>query len=401
MCIKLIRYWLLVITSITVLTSCQSTDYKANVLPATNLLVADEQFQNIANTPLHAIESPTDIFLLPEEAKAKLHRLIATYRSMPERTKAVLEFIVSYADDGLIYDNSATRTASETLYYSKANCLSLSILAYSLSKEVGMDASFQDVQIPEYWTSQLNQTWLNGHINLRLKHHRQVDDGIGIVLLGSDFVVDFDPYSLKKRFNSNPISEQRVVAMFYNNKAAIAFAQSNYAQAYAYYKAAIKADSQFAVTWSNLGILYRVHNLMDVAEKAYHHSLALDPDSINTLSNLAYLYQRTGKEVLADQLLQQVVKQRENNPYYYLMLGTEAYKQQEFRQGIKHFETALRLERDNHEAYFGLARSYFSLNQLGMAERYLTKAKRHTFTKQDKRRYQQKLNVLNQIAKAN
>lgn len=401
MCIKPIRNWLLVIISITVLTSCQTTNHSTSILTADNLLVPDAEFENVADAPLTNIETASEIFMLPEQAKINIHKLIGSYRSMPERTKAVLDFIVSYADDGLIYDNSATRTASETLYYSKANCLSLSILAYSLAREVGMDATFQDVQIPEYWTSQLNQTWLNGHVNLRLKHHRQVADGIGVVLLGSDFVVDFDPYSLKKRFPTRPITEQRIVAMFYNNKAAVAFAKQHYAQAYAYYKAAINADSQFAVTWSNLGVLYRIHNLHNLAEKAYHHSLALAPDSINTLSNLAYLYQLQGKEDLANQLERQVIKQRENNPYYYLMLGTEAYNKHDFRQGIKHFEKSLALDSDNHEAYFGLARSYFSLNQFAQAERYLSKAQRHTFTKQDKQRYQKKLAVLNRMVKSN
>jgi Flp pilus assembly protein TadD len=401
MCIKQICHWLLVILSITVLISCQNTVYQASIIPAKDLLVADEQFANLTNTPLHNIETASEIFMLPNEAKIKLHKLIKSYHSLPERTEAVLDFIVSYADDGLIYDNSATRTASETLQHSKANCLSLSILAYSLAREVGMNATFQDVKIPEYWTSQLNQTWLNGHVNLRLKHHRQLEDGIGVVLLGSDFVVDFDPYSLKKRFSSIPITEQRVVAMFYNNKAAVAYAEQNYAQAYAYYKAAINTDSQFAVTWSNLGVLYRVHHLHDLAEKAYNHSLALAPDSTNTLSNLAYLYKLQGKEDLANQLERQVIKQRENNPYYYLMLGTEAYNQQDFRLAIKHFEKSLALESDNHEAYFGLAKIYFSLNQLAQAERYLSKAQRHTFTKQDKQRYQKKLAVLNKIAKSN
>ena len=211
---------------------------------------------------------------------------------------------------------------------------------------------------------------------------------------------DFDPYSLKKRFKTQPITEQRIVAMFYNNKAAFAFAEQNYAQAYAYYKAAIKTDPKFAVTWSNLGILYRIHNLNDLAENLYYHSLALEPDSINTLSNLAYLYRLQNKLNLADSLERKVTKQRETNPYYYLMLGNEAYIDQQYRLSIQHYKKSLSLDRQNHEAYFGLAKSYFILEQLPQAERYLTKAKQHALTKQDEKKYQNKLNLLNQIALA-
>ncbi|WP_141728867.1 tetratricopeptide repeat protein [Rheinheimera salexigens] len=397
--IKKIRYCLLAMTTMALIAGCQTSDISAINSVKNNLLVANEQFQNSANTPLHSIESPEQIFILPEEAKVKLHALMNTHVSVREQTKAVLDFIVSYADDGLIYDNSVTRTASETLQYSKANCLSLSILAYSLAQEVGMEANFQDVHIPEYWTSELNQTWLNGHVNLRLKKHRKIDDGTGISVLINSFIVDFDPYSLKNNFKTTAINQQRIVAMFYNNKAAIAVAENNYAQAYAYYKAAINADATFAVTWSNLGILYRQHHLMDLAEQVYQHSLMLNPDSINTLSNLAYLYQRTGKEELAKALEQKVLKRRVNNPYYYLMLGTEAFAQQNFSKGITFFEKTLELDPDNHEAYFGLAKSYVSLNQLAQAERYLIKAKSHTSTVQDKIQYQRKLSILNQIAR--
>src|SRR5690606_26852201 len=131
--------------------------------------------------------------------------------------------IFSYAQDGLLYDNTSTRTASETIASGKANCLSLSILAYSMAKELGMNAAFQDVQIPEYWTSALRQTWLNGNINLRLKHQIVPHRFSRIMLLCNDRFVVFYPYSLKQKYPHASVEPATVVAMFYNNKAAVAF----------------------------------------------------------------------------------------------------------------------------------------------------------------------------------
>lgn len=62
---------------------------------------------------------------------------------MSSRSKAMIRHIFSYARDDLLYDSSATRTVSETLTADKANCLSLSILAYSMAQELGLDAVFQ------------------------------------------------------------------------------------------------------------------------------------------------------------------------------------------------------------------------------------------------------------------
>lgn len=376
-------------------TGCQSTQLQVAASSPSSLLVLNETFDG----ELAPIETPEQIFALPDDAKVQLHKLVSNYRTMPERTKAVLNFIISYADDGLVYDNSTTRTATDTLKYSRANCLSLSILAYSLAQEVGMDATFQDVLIPEYWTSEMNQSWLNGHVNLRLKHQRQVDGAIGVVLLGSDVIVDFDPYSLKQQFQTDPISQQRVVAMFYNNKAAVAFSQGNDAQTYAYYQAAIAADPSFAVTWSNLGVLYRSHGMLELAEKTYLHSLSLNKTSINTLSNLAYLYRLTNRNRKAQELERTVYNRRKDNPYYYLMLGTEAFNRRQLLDAVEQFEQALALDKNNHEAYFGLAKTYYLLDKPLQASRYLEKARSVANSRQDKARYQHKLAILNQVAK--
>lgn len=333
---------------------------------------------------------------MPQQVKQELLQLAANEYAAEQRAKAVLEYIFSFAEDGLLYDNAATRTASETLQFGQANCLSLSILAFSMAKELGMDASFQDVQIPEYWTNQMGQSWLNGHVNIKLKQQDVVENSIGRSLLGSDVVIDFDPDTLKKRFPEYKIGVNRVIAMFYNNKAAIAYSEKNYAQAYRYYTAAAKADPTFAVTWSNLAILYRQHGLYDLAEDSYKHSLAIDPDSNNTLSNLAFLYRQTGDIIKAQQLESRVMQKRKHNPYYYIMLGNEALENEGTAGAISHFKHAIALDKTNHEAYFGLAKAYFIAGENNQASRYMAKAKQYALYKQDRQRYQQKLAVLNQ-----
>jgi tetratricopeptide (TPR) repeat protein len=389
---KVIRL-LMPVFCILLLSSCQAT--KETSLPLPQDLLSDVALEGTYVNP----ETIEQIFVLPKATKIELSRILTTTQSIEERTTEALELIFSYAKDGLIYDNMATRTASETIAAGKANCLSLSILVYSMAKELGMTANFQEVKIPEYWTSAYNQTWLNGHINVRLKQHRVSKEFSGIVVLGNDYVVDFDPYSEKQQFPVKNIGTQRVVSMFYNNKAAVAFARKDYAKAFSYYKAAAQIDPNFAVTWSNLGVLFRVNSMHDLAEKSYRHSLALNPVSTNTLANLSILYRQVGKISEAETLEKQVLATRRNNPYFYLMLGDEAYSQQKYHNAINQYQKSVNLKSKNHEAYFGLAKSYLALHDAEQARRYLKKAHRTAPSEDEQDKYGHKLSILNQVVK--
>lgn len=378
------------------LTSCQHTAVQWNQTESQKLLIDEARFQG----QLHPVETVEQIFSLPQAHKDQLNQLKSTQQGMTERSTAILEYILAHTGDSLTYNHTTTRTVSEALASSQANCLSLSILTYSIANEVGIEAAFQDVKIPEYWSSDTNQTWLNGHINVKLLQSRQVNHGSGLVLLGSDIVVDFDRDSIKQRFATETIKPTRVVAMFYNNKAAENFNRYNLAQTYRYYLSAIDVDPGYAVTWSNLAVLYRHLELYSLAEQVYHHSLALDPTSTNALANLAVLYRYNGDINAARQLEQQVHEKRKNNPWYYVMLGNEAIKRNELHAAIALFQQALTLNNDTHEALFGLARSHLALNNTLKAAQYLEKARRAAKLTEDKQRYQHKISALNRIASA-
>lgn len=391
-----LSFALILAMSLLVVTSCQHTPEQWALNDPKNLLVDESMFAG----DLYPIETPEEIFRLPQETKEQLNVIRSTRQDLPQRSTAILEYILAHTGNNFTYNLTETKTVSETLAARQANCLSLSILTYSIAKEVGINAVFQDVKIPEYWSSETNQTWLNGHINVKLLQSRQLNYGAGVVLLGSDIVVDFDSNMIRQRFTNEPIKPGRVIAMFYNNKAAETFDRYNFAQTYRYYRAAIDADADYAVTWSNLAVLYRQQNLYPLAELAYHRSLALDPTSVNVLANLAVLYRYSGNNNAALRLEQQVYNKRKHNPWYFVMLGNEAVKQNKPGEAIALFHQSLALNTDLHEAFFGLARSYFALNNNPMAAYYLDKSRRTAKSAQDKKRYQHKISALNQIVNA-
>ncbi|MDX3774527.1 hypothetical protein QE250_10420 [Chromatiaceae bacterium AAb-1] len=384
---------ILCLTILLLLTACQHTAGIWQKYPPSQLY-ADHHFTE----PAAVLETADDIFRLPPATEADIRQFINRQQDTQQRTKEILQYIFFYANTGLSYEHTATTTATETLQQREANCLSLSILAYSLAKAAGIQAEFQDIQIPEYWVNSEGQSFLNGHVNLRLKASSPANTVY--TFISRDVIVDFDPYVTRKTFPAEIISGNRIVAMFYNNKAAHAHSNGNSNLAYQYYKAATLTDPEFAASWSNLAVLYREENLTEYAFNAYHHSLALQPDSVNTLANLAMLYRKTGNTDKAAELERYVLLQRQNNPYYYVMLGDESIPQQP-AQAIKHYKKALTLNTNLHEAYFGLSKSYYLQGNITLASHYMEKARRSSSSQSEQQRYQNKLQLLTQTTAYN
>ncbi|KKO49236.1 hypothetical protein VT06_06835 [Arsukibacterium sp. MJ3] len=81
------------------------------------------------------------------------------------------------------------------------------------------------------------------------------------------------------------------------------------------------------------------------------------------------------------------------------MLGNEATKADNQREAIALFRQALALDSNIHEAWFGLAKSHFALNNNIKAAQYLERARRTASLLPDKERYQHKLSALNQLTR--
>ena len=97
------------------------------------------------------VESEQQIFQLDQSLKQQLSAYLQTNKSADEIAYSLLSFLLSNGDNSLSYQSTGTQTASQSYQNLNANCLSLSILAYSLAEHLGLKARFQKVHIPECW----------------------------------------------------------------------------------------------------------------------------------------------------------------------------------------------------------------------------------------------------------
>lgn len=374
------------------LTACQSSHDASQHLQRPQL--NNEPFTD----PKIAVVSIDDIFAIDANNLSEVKTQMRSAASSEDKTKALLRFIFKSDQLPLHYVNSATLVAHETLKRREANCLSLTILAYALAKEVGFNAEFHEVQIPEYWITDGRQSRLNGHVNLVIMPPVLSFENGAVNYSLSRITVDFDTENRGKAWPSRVVTKEDIVAMFYNNKAADSLIAGDYSQTFAYLKAAAEIAPNSAQTWANLSVLYRQVGLYKDAEESYLFSLRLNPNNSNTMANLAVLYHLLGQTAKAAELEEVVARKRKLNPYYHLMLGDEALNIRQTEAAKNHFNQALRLNPSLTDAMFGMAKSYIIEGDIDKAAQYLQDAKHFSQSNEEKNRYESKLKILQQVA---
>ncbi|MFY8349867.1 tetratricopeptide repeat protein [Pseudoalteromonas sp. SSM20] len=370
------------------LVGCNSTQNTQKPPP---LLLNDDQFSRVT------IESKQDVFELSDSTIALMEAEIS--RSLDQRltTRSLLKYIFAPENQSLNYLTGATLTAEETFKSKDANCLSLSIMAHSMAKHFGIESRFQQVFIPEYWASENGYSLLTGHVNLRLKRPSSSNVALTSTVYDAvgDLIVDFNPSSFRQKFRTQIISEDVILAMFYNNKGAAAMINGEHDLAYSYFSAAIESAPEYSSSFGNLGVLYRIKNQFKQAEIAYNHALLLDSGNNTAKGNLARLYDLTDRSSLAEKIRAALEHERSENPYYAIAKGNEALYQQDFEQAIRFFKKSIKLDRKIHESHFGLAKAYFYVGELDKALSELEEAEKHAYFDGEKRRYRGKIMSLN------
>jgi tetratricopeptide (TPR) repeat protein len=373
------------------LVACQSNQIvNVSQVTAPKNLYLDNEF--ISLNPVH-VETEEEIFQLDNEMRAMVQAKLINNFSAQEKAHTLLKHLFNDENIALTYDGNANVTAIQAYQSKVANCMSLTILAYALADEAGMNISFQEVEVPEYWVRNGQYNLLTGHVNLVVKENYGVKKRI--IWGERNTKIDFDPFVAKKSFPSHIITKQTMLAMFYNNKGAEALVNNNYPLAYQYLKKATTTDSKFSSAWGNLGILYKLSGQYDMAEKAYLFAIKLNSNNLTSLGNLALLLNTQKRTSEALPIEEYIHKVRVKNPYYHALLGNEAFFSKSYQQALQYYKKAIDLDDEQHEFYLALAKVYYMQGKLVSSKKAMEKAVALTKAKDTKKLYIAKLNFLN------
>lgn len=279
------------------------------------------------------------------------------------KLRELIEALITKDASSLTF-NDRTRTASEAFRLRTGNCLTFSNLFVAMAREVGLKASFQEVELPPDWSLDKDVFVLNRHVNVR----------IDLSPLGVH-VVDFNIDDFRSSYATREIADTRARAHYFNNMGVESMQAGDVATAVAFFRKAIADnDREFSPAWTNLGTLYLRHGHPSPAEAAYLQALRVNRDEVVAMSNLAGLYERQGDAKRAAAYRKRVIHHRQENPYYRYQRARQAYEAGDWDTAIGHLKFAVR--KKPREARFCdlMARCYLGKGNERAAARWQAKA---------------------------
>jgi len=318
----------------------------------------------VAGTRVQPVPSPEQILAIPAPLQALLQqRVIAPGHSREQRLERLVHLVFDENGMHLAYDPYATHTLAETWETRRANCLSFTLMFVTLARAAGIDARVQEVAQVVTWHQDEGVIYNVGHVN------------VGLTLGGRTAVVDLDRNVLYDRYGPRPITGQRALAHFYNNRGAAAMADGDTAQARVYLDAALTMAPSFAAGWNNLGVLDTRSGDLGKARQDYDTALQLQPRHVAALTNASALYRRLGDARHAERLARRLQQVQKTDPFAQFRMGNDAEQRRHYAQAIDYYQRAIRLYGTAHQFHFGLARAYFLAGDSRRASLEMTRAR--------------------------
>lgn len=325
-----------------------------------------------------------DMLALSPEMLAFIDEHVDRERGESERLAQLLYAVLSGDRFRLEYDDT-TGTAISTFEHRGGNCISFTNMFIAMARNLGLDASYQEVEIPPDWTVSGNTWLISEHINVLVDVKNALSR-----------VVDFNSYDtiVDVESQSTVVSDARARAHYFNNIGVERMLDDEVGLAYANLQHSIEQDTTFASSWVNMGILHRREGYEDYAEAAYLEALRHDRDNLMAMSNLADLYQQQGREEEARRYLSRVREHRMGNPFYRFRLADIAFNDGDYKSAIKNLKYAIRQKSDEDQFYYLLSLSYLMAGDKQEAQRWMKEAQEVARATKDKKRYSRKLELL-------
>ena len=338
--------------------------------------------------PTQAV-NPDEVFALSDAMTRYLHFDIARQLRSEGPARGLVTALYRRDQLKLDYDTLTTRNAAQAFDARRGNCLSLVLMTAAFAKALDLQVSYQTVDVDEIWSRADGMAFLNSHINVTLGP-RAIHQTPGYDP-GRSMTIDFLPADQINGHRTKPVSEDTVVAMYLNNKAAEALSAGQIDEAYAWVRAGIQRAPEFLSPYKTLGVIYTRHGDLNAAEQVFNHVLAKRPADKQALANLAGLLSKQGRLAAAQLLQARLAKFEPYPPYYFFQLGTQAMARGEYRSAQELFAKEVKRADHSSEFHFWLSVAHFRLGEIAQARRHMALAVENSSTREEQALYGAKL----------
>src|SRR5213592_707209 len=180
-----------------------------------HLLWQDQAFEY---DPALVSVSKRDLFQLDAGLLSKLRDPRIQNSSAQYRLNHLVSLLFETETKDFSYSRNHSTFSAETWRRKSGDCLSLTVLSYSMAKALDMSVQMQEVRVPVVFDRRGNVEFLNRHVNVLIR-------GVGDLYLISgsmrsgDVIIDFEPQIASRR-EGLALSDDGILARFYNNLAA-------------------------------------------------------------------------------------------------------------------------------------------------------------------------------------
>lgn len=338
--------------------------------------------------PTQAV-NPDDVFAMSAAMTRYLQTDIVRQLRSDGAARGLVNALYRRDQLKLDYDTLTTRNAAQAFEARQGNCLSLVLMTAAFAKALDLQVSYNTVNVDEIWSRADGMAFLNSHVNVTLGP-RTIHQTSGYDP-GRHMTIDFLPADQIAGHRTQPVSEETVVAMYLNNKAAEALSAGQLDEAYAWVRAGIMRAPDFLSPYNTLGVIYTRHGAWNAAEQVFNHVLKIRPTDKHALANLAGLMSKQNRLAEA-QLLQVRLKRLEPYPpYYFFQLGTQAMERGEYKAASEMFAKEVQRADHSSEFHFWLSVAHFRLGELVQARKQMALAIENSNTRSDQALYSAKL----------
>ena len=336
------------------------------------------------------------LFALDEPMRAYLTHRLPTLRLGSDQRHALVQALFEQGELKLRYDGGVTRTAAEAFDARAGNCLSLVIMTAAFAKHLGVPVRYRSVAVADTYSRSGELYMVSRHVNLALGPETNKH------MFGSEradwLTVDFLPQEALGKPRTAPLSAATIVAMYLNNRAAEALSEGQVDRAYGWARDAVLQDPGFTTAINTLAVVYQRAGHTAQAETALRHVLAVDPEHMAALANLAGLLTRLGRAGEAAVVAQTLARLQPVPPFHHFNLGRLAMTAGDFSAALMHFDKELQQQPYQDEVHFWLAQAHWRLGHVEQTRQHLRLAAEHSVTNSSHGRYTAKLALLQAAA---
>ena len=327
-----------------------------------------------------------DPFEAPPELQAFARRHTLIHQGAAAKVGALLKAFLAPPEEGglgITYDNAYTRTPAEAWRDRKANCLTLTALSVVACRSIGLDARYGESLRVSRWR----------RVGSMVRYERHVVAVVPAGLLGQEVVADFMPEIRRGSQLIVPLGPNRVVALFYSNRAVELLAESQPDEAMKAADQCVQMDPGLGVGWNILGVVQRSQGLDAQAEQSFLKAIQADPKDGAPCGNLESLLKAEGREAEAQAYRDRGLEIRKNDPFFNAFLAEEALQDCNLEEAAKRIKQAIRLLPMESDFYLIQARVSLAQGEPKDAIKALEKARKWALPEM-RARYDTKLALL-------